>query len=62
MVSGGGMVFLWKLALNPLGGIFGLYELLPAFVLSCIVIFVASLLSRAPSEEIQEEFEKVKAV
>ena len=61
MISGGGMVFLWKLLLNPLGGIFGLYELLPAFILSCIVIFVVSLLSKAPSEEIQEEFGKVKA-
>ena len=61
MVSGGGMVFLWKLALKPLGGIFGLYELLPAFVLACIVIFAVSLLSKAPSEEIQQEFEKVKA-
>lgn len=57
MLSGGGMVFLWKLVLKPMGGIFGIYELLPAFVLSCIVIVIVSLLSKEPAKEIQEEFE-----
>lgn len=28
---GGGMVFFWKLVLKPLGGLWGIYELLPAF-------------------------------
>ncbi|HHV96545.1 MAG TPA: sodium/proline symporter PutP [Clostridiaceae bacterium] len=60
MVSGGGMVFIWKLFIRPLGGVFGIYELLPAFIISCIVIFVVSLLSEEPSKEIQDEFEKVK--
>jgi len=57
MVSGGGMVFIWNLLIKPLGGVFGIYELLPAFVISCIVIVVVSLLDREPSEEIQKEFE-----
>ncbi|MDD2483484.1 MAG: sodium/proline symporter, partial [Eubacteriales bacterium] len=34
MLSGAGMVFLWKLVLKPLGGVFGIYELFPAFVVS----------------------------
>lgn len=29
MVAGGAMVFFWKLVLKPLGGMFGIYELLP---------------------------------
>jgi len=32
------------------------YELLPAFVLSLLSIVGVSLLTRAPSEEIQREF------
>ena len=61
MVTGGGMVFLWKLVIKPLGGIFGIYELLPAFLLSCVAIIVVSLLSAKPSEEIQQEFETAKS-
>ena len=57
MVTGGVMVFLWKLALKPLGGVFGIYELFPAFVLSCLAILLVSLLTPAPSAEIQQEFD-----
>ena len=60
MLSGGGMVFIWKLVIKPLGGIFGIYELLPAFIVSSIFIIVVSLLTNAPSKEIQDEFELVK--
>ncbi|MBZ4669659.1 MAG: sodium/proline symporter [Epulopiscium sp.] len=60
MISGGVMVFVWKLLLKPLGGIFGIYELLPAFIISCIVIVIVSLISEEPSEEIQKEFELAK--
>lgn len=60
MLAGGGMVFIWKLILKPMGGVFGIYELFPAFVFSCIVIVVVSLLTKAPSEEMQKEFELAK--
>ena len=60
MVSGGGMVFLWKLVIKPLGGIFGIYELLPAFIFSAIVIVVVSLCTKKPSAEIEAEFEAVR--
>lgn len=57
MLTGGGMVFIWKLLLKPMGGIFGIYELFPSFVLSCLAIVIVSLLSKQPSQEIQAEFE-----
>ncbi len=60
MVGGAGMVFLWKLVLKPLGGVFGIYELLPAFIFSSILIVVVSLLTKKPSEEIEADFEAVK--
>lgn len=59
MLSGGIMVFVWNLLLKPMGGIFGIYELFPAFVISCIVIVVVSLATEAPSDEITKEFELV---
>ena len=60
ILSGGGMVFIWKLVIKPIGGIFGIYELLPAFIVSSIFIIAVSLLTSAPSKEIQDEFERVK--
>jgi len=60
MVSGGLMVFVWKLVIKPLGGIFGIYELLPAFLFSCIAIVVFSLLSEEPSQDMLDEFELAK--
>lgn len=60
MVSGAAMVFFWKLVLNRLGGAFAIYELLPAFIFSSICIVVVSLLTKAPSKEIEEDFEAVR--
>ena len=60
MIGGGVMVFVWNLAIRPLGGIWDVYELLPAFIFSCICIVVVSLLTPEPSKEIQQEFEEVK--
>lgn len=60
MVGGAAMVFLWKLAISRLGGIFAIYELLPAFIFSSICIVVVSLMTAPPSKEIEEDFEAVK--
>ena len=60
MVGGAGMVFLWKLVISKLGGAFGIYELLPAFIFSGILIVVVSLLTKKPSAEIEADFEAVK--
>ena len=40
MITGGVMVFVWNLLISPLWRIFAIYELLPAFLLSSIVIVV----------------------
>lgn len=59
MVSGGVMVFVWKYMVRPLGGAWNIYELLPAFIVAAVAIVVVSLLTKAPSAEITEEFESV---
>ena len=57
LVSGGVFVFIWKYLIKPLGGIWGIYELLPAFLVGLIAIVAVSLLTKAPSEEVVKEFE-----
>ena len=59
MVSGGAMVFVWKFGVAKLGGVFAIYELLPAFIISAVVIVVVSLLTPAPEAGIVEEFESI---
>ncbi|HRZ27689.1 MAG TPA: sodium:proline symporter, partial [Spirochaetota bacterium] len=61
MLSGGISVFIWKLVLRPLGGVFGLYELGPSFLISCVFIVAASLLSGRPSERMQREFDSARS-
>ncbi len=62
MLAGGIMVFIWKLLLKPMGGVFGIYELMPAFLTSCLFIVVVSLLTEEPPKEIQDEFELAKTL
>ena len=62
MISGGAMVFIWKYLVRPLGGVWNIYELLPAFIISCLAIIIFSLITPAPSKEITDEFDRVKAM
>lgn len=57
MVSGGLMVFIWKLILKPMGGVFSIYELLPAFIVSCIFIVVVSKMT-TPDPKVQAEYDE----
>ena len=58
MVSGGAMVFIWKYGISKLGGVFAIYELLPAFIFGLIVLVVVSLLTKQPEKEIMLEFDE----
>ena len=60
MLSGGIMVFFWKLVINPLGGVWSVYCLLPAFIVSSIVIVVVSLCGKR-NAELEEKFDELKA-
>jgi len=59
MLAGGVMVPLWKHVISGLNPVLNVYELLPAFIISCLVILVVSLLGKVPSTEISDEFDKV---
>ncbi|WP_285872631.1 sodium/proline symporter PutP [Metabacillus litoralis] len=59
MIVGAVTVIVWS---NLTDGIFELYELAPGFVFSCLAIVIVSLLGKAPSEEVQNEFDQVKSI
>ncbi len=61
MVSGGIMVFVWKFIIRPLGGLWDIYELLPAFIVSMLFIIIVSLITAAPDKDITDEFDAVCA-
>ena len=61
MVTGGAMIFIWKYGIAKLGGVFAIYELLPAFILATLVNVIVSLVTAAPSKEIVDTYDKVNA-
>ena len=56
IIVGGITVLVWKQF-----GWFGLYEIVPGFILSVMAIFVVSLIDKAPSEKILQEFEQSRS-
>lgn len=57
ILTGAATVLIWHNLIKPLGGIWGIYELLPAFLLSTLAIVVVSLLSKPPAQEVLDEFD-----
>ena len=55
MLVGAITVIVWR---N--GAWFGLYEMVPGFILATVAIVVFSLLDKAPSLQIQQEFEQMQ--
>ena len=63
MISGGAIVFIWKFLIRTsfAGTWLDIYELLPAFLVACIVIVAVSLLTKKPSDEVTAVFDEVGA-
>jgi sodium/proline symporter len=65
MLTGGIMVFVWKLLLKPMGGVFGIYELFPAFLLSCLAIVAVSSVTKkdpkvlADYDQVEKELQAI---
>lgn len=57
MLSGTATVLIWHNLVKPLGGVFAIYELLPAFIISLLFIVVVSLLTAKPNERMLYEFD-----
>ena len=59
-ICGGIIALVWPFTLAKLGGIFEIYCLLPAFIVSSVLIVVVSLCTEEPSDVMMEEFEKAQ--
>ena len=61
MVSGAAMIFIWKFVLAPMGGVWSIYELLPAFLVALIVNLVVSRLTPAADAQVLKTYDQVSA-
>ena len=59
LIAGGVMVFVWKFVIAGLGGVFAIYELLPAFAVALIVNVAVSLATPAPDAKVVKTFEEM---
>ena len=55
VITGGLTVLIWKQF-----AFFGLYEIIPGFILALIAIYIVSLMDKAPSKEITDMFDAVE--
>ena len=60
LIVGGGMVFIWKYLIAPMGGAWAIYELLPAFLCACAAIVIVSLLTPAPDKAVVDTYEECR--
>jgi len=60
MVAGGVMVFVWKYGVAKLGGVWAIYELLPAFLFGCAAMILVSLLTPPPDRAVTQGFEQYR--
>ncbi|WP_218951010.1 sodium/proline symporter PutP [Desulfoluna butyratoxydans] len=59
IVAGGVTVIVWKQLTGGFLGLFDLYEIVPGFLVSIVVIVAVSLMDKEPAHEIQAEFDAV---
>lgn len=59
IIFGGIMIFVWKFIITKFGGIFAIYELLPAFLFATAALVIVSIITYKPNEEINKIFDYV---
>ena len=59
MIAGAIAIFVWKFGVKPLGGVWNIYELLPAFLINFIIAVIVSKFTKEPDDAIQKTFEEV---
>ena len=59
LLAGGIMIFVWKFGIARLGGVFSIYELLPAFLIALAADVIVSLATKEPSAVILKKYDEV---
>ena len=49
---------IWQNYVKPIGGVLGIYELLPAFIFACLTIHFVSKFTGGSSSEIKREYDE----
>ena len=65
MIAGAATVIIWIVWIKPLADIsefFGMYEIIPGFIVSVIVTYAVSKFTRKPSERTINELDEVKQI
>ena len=65
MISGALVVIIWIAWIKPLASInelFGMYEIIPGFLVSIIVTYIVSKLTASPGEFVNQDLAKVKQI
>lgn len=57
MIGGTATVLIWHNLIKPLGGLWAIYELLPAFIVGLLCIFIVSALTKPPAQDVLDEFD-----
>jgi len=58
MLAGTFMVLFWHNVIKPIGGVFGIYELGPAFIFALLVTVLVSLATKKPDQDVLDEFDR----
>lgn len=61
MVCGAAMIFIWKFVLAPMGGVWGIYELLPAFLVALIVNLIVSRTTPEAGADVLKTYDQVSS-
>lgn len=62
IVVGGLTTIIWRYLGTNFGGIFGLYEIIPGFILSFLAIYIISKITKSATKEMIEEFDYVEKI
>lgn len=60
LIIGSITIFVWKYVVRPIGGVFDIYELLPAFIISITALIIVSIITGGPEKSVEEEFSTFK--
>ena len=65
MIAGALVVIIWIAWIKPLASIneiFGMYEIIPGFIISVLVTYIVSKLTKKPGAFVENDLNKVKQI
>lgn len=60
MFTGAIIIFIWKYLIRTMGGVWDIYELLPAFIFALVINIIVSIITKGPDKKVRKEFDFYK--